>query len=521
MDDDDVDLRTPDEAQEDARRKYEALIATLAHIPERRFLTAVWAVRGVQSDYAESAKNRLVELPPEAITKEFATDHSIHPWELETLINERLSIKISALFQTHAPERWPQIVALVNLVRSIENDEYLVFNDPDDVLDHIFSIGNRQFAWQQGFGTKQQIFRNIFVYGQGKCASRFCEKNEITINEFTKACFVFYAQLQSRPDIIRNTDLTSVDISSHCREATLQIISRHISKLKIIAGERRGHVGEMAYKPSVLRQFPLIGVTARSHRLVAPLPELLLERMTVGLFYDVIDGGGAIREEIGKRFEEYVKMILSYFLPEVTVSRETKYMTKRGQVKSPDLLLSFERDAIDVVLECKALRLPVTSRFGVFDKEDRGYRDMIKGVKQIWRYILDTRLNRTGAELSHSIIGALVTLDSWFVAAPTRQEKVLATARDEFTRENDDWQEDDLIDISFVYIPELERLLAFGDSKVVLNTFRRTADDRKRGFSFDKAQEEGELKEENFQKFPFDEMLQNLLPWWEQVITAR
>src|SRR3546814_8050672 len=68
---------------------------------------------------------------------------------------------------------------------------------------------------------------------------------------------------------------------------------------------RKGH-RHTAYRPSILRDFPIIAFGEKGERLRAPIPELIMYRYTSGLYLDVVQGGSAVWTDIGTRFERYV-----------------------------------------------------------------------------------------------------------------------------------------------------------------------------------------------------------------------
>ena len=137
------------------------LLATLASTPIIKFLDAIWAARAFQSGRAAAALKYLVDAPEDGADSALTNPHAIYPWELELLANERLAIPVDALYLEARPMHWPQLASLVNLVRSLENEESAKFSSERDIIDHIFRIGSRQFGWQNGFLSRQIIFRNV------------------------------------------------------------------------------------------------------------------------------------------------------------------------------------------------------------------------------------------------------------------------------------------------------------------------------------------------------------------------
>ena len=376
-----------DAALDVLNEKRAILHANLASTPDTRLLNAVWAIQAIQNGNQDRALQILSNTPKEVIGADISSGYAVHPWELELLINERLAINPEALFQVVAPESWPQIAYFTNLIRSIENAEAAIYPSDNPMADLLYKIANRQFEWQIGFLTRQQLFRTAYVYGQGVCADHFFNRYGISIDDFSATCFSYFVLFTDAPNTFQNVDLSLIGISTETQAKALRIITKQIRDIKIITAHQRKEDGEIAYKPSPIRLFPIIGVSARSYKICCPLPDLLANRMTYGLFYDVIDGGGPIRKEIGDQFENYLEVFFRKLLPEVELIREISINDRRGSRKSCDILITDiqYQNKVKLLIECKATRLSFDSRFKKFDKDDRGYQDMVKGVVQIWK----------------------------------------------------------------------------------------------------------------------------------------
>ena len=243
--------------------------------------------------------------------------------------------------------------------------------------------------------------------------------------------------------------------------------------------------------------------------------------MTSGLFYDVIDGGGGVIEEIGKRFEAYAELAFLHLAPEFEIQREFSYKTKLGERKSSDLMILDDNRKVSHLIECKANRLSRVARFGDFQPDDRGYLDMIKGVTQIWRFVADVRAGLTDCEIAASPIGGILTLDSWFVAAPKRQNTVIEKAREICDSKYPEVAVADQIPIAFLYMSEFERGMAMGQARSLLDTFAFLATSEGRGYQFDIAMRRDGEKFGPTREFPFEDYLNELLPWWRNLAKLR
>lgn len=502
--------------------KRAVLRATLASTPDMRLLNAVWAIQAVHAGNADRALKILKHVPDEAIGADISSGYAIHPWELELLVNERLAVSPEALFQHVAPESWPQIAGFTNLIRSIENAESAVYPTENPLADLLFKIANRQFEWQIGFLTRQQLFRTAFVYGQGLCADYFQQKYGISVDDFSAVCFAYYALFLDAPNTFRNVDLSLMGISTEIQERALSIITRQVRTIKSITVSQRHIDCEIAYKPSPIRMFPIIGVSARSYKICCPLPELLANRMTYGLFYDVIGGGGSIREEIGSQFEKYLETFFHKLMPDIDLRREFTIHDPKGARKSCDMLIceNGSNDSVQFLLECKATRLSYSSRFKKFDKDDRGYQDMIKGVIQIWRTASDIRKGNTPYSLLSDAVGTIITLDAWFLAAPARQDSIIHEAS---LRVQGDVQitKDDMLPIAFIYMPELERSMMYSDKDSLIEGIIYLSKPENRGYSLDHFAVKNSEGITDQGSFPFEDKIGDILPWWGRITELR
>ncbi|HEX8215173.1 MAG TPA: hypothetical protein VF582_06840, partial [Allosphingosinicella sp.] len=183
-----------------------------------------------------------------------------------------------------------------------------------------------------------QFHRYVFIYGQGVCAEYFREAHGVTIPEMTMMGFALMAAFLEHPTYDRRGDLAMIGLTPETRERVLSLITAPLAQVRALAGKIRAGGAETAYRPSVLRQFPCISVGHGRRYLLAPLPQLIIARVTSGLFYDVVRGGGPVREDYGRRFETYALRYLDAALPELRVIPEWRYGPRGSAVDTPDLL---------------------------------------------------------------------------------------------------------------------------------------------------------------------------------------
>ena len=148
-----------------------------------------------------------------------------------------------------------------------------------------------------------------------------------------------------------------------------------------------------AFLPSIFRQYPLVCLNDQASEFIAPIPEMLLMRVTSGLYYDLIPGGQPLLNEANDRFEEYCASYIESLMKRFKVSRAYRYEPKKGApVDTPDLLV---KDGGKVILaaECKATKLTYLAQFAEdpFEAEKKQYLQIANGVFQLWRFFSHVR----------------------------------------------------------------------------------------------------------------------------------
>lgn len=136
----------------------------------------------------------------------------------------------------------------------------------------------------------------------------------------------------------------------------------------------------VAYDFQPLLSYPV--VLTHPQEVVVPIPKLLLDRITTGIFHDFsnyLDGGkgsktARFRTMFGELFERYVHMQLLLVFDEDELVYESPYRTSEGQKSTPDWTVN-SKDAL-AGIEC---------RTGTFSLESRKTGDEHRVDKDIER----------------------------------------------------------------------------------------------------------------------------------------
>lgn len=152
---------------------------------------------------------------------------------------------------------------------------------------------------------------------------------------------------------------------------------------------------------NLLRRYPLI--QPRRHELIAPIPQLVLQRVTRGIYYDLMDAHAAgtrnpFLEQFGRVFEQYVGELLKAAYGSDRVFHEPVY--GKEEQRGPDWIL-LDGD-VAILFECTVSGTRLVTR-SVAETEDVT-RDFLKVYgERIAKYkskVDDLKAGRTGLDVS-------------------------------------------------------------------------------------------------------------------------
>lgn len=499
--------------QRDRARK--RLRNALAIAPDEPFLQMIWAISALHAGRPDLAA-RLIEFPPEAAEQKLGDQLTIHAWELETLVNQLILTPSKPGERYYPCLTFSTASEFTNYLRNAENADYAAKGNPNQVLNEMHRIGQRQFPWQRPAANLPDFYRPLYLYGQGRCSEAFQAAHGLTVSQFALIGFALFATFMGRPYIDRTYDLSSLGISPAQLEAGLNLLSIRsdaaAAELRRIIQAAGANAWPIAYKPSLLRSRPVLAFGDRGERLRAPLPDLILQRVTFGLYYDVFQPGGALRNEIASRFETYAADLLQAMMPAFDVEPSYAYAAGRGrQVDAPDVLVN-QGGELAVVIECKATKLTFGAQFSedpAADAQAR-YAEIGKGVFQIWRFVAHCRMRRTRHQINTTTRGLLLTLDTWLVMARDLQAHVREIASG-LADADPDILEEDRRPVLFAAAQDFENLLSEVDEHGFVRTLDAGTEDRFLGWILPNiARDLGPPVERK--KYPFEP--NELLPWW-------
>jgi hypothetical protein len=505
------------------RDRYRKKLQELLSIADdEAFFEMIWAIDALQSERVEAA-SRCIRFPPEAATSEMASHFRIYKWELETLINQ-------LLITPKAPPRSDRNRILdcrkfaagantTNFLRKLENAESGIYLQRFSIWTEMHRIGQRQFPWQRGrFAVL--LYRYAYIYGQGECRSYFERANGISMNEFSLIGFALYPAFQDYSQVQRRFSLTEFDVSPAVFEAALSLLSAPIAQARcgaasLIRGIQEKHRAlPIADHPSFLRGFPIVSFETNGSRLRAPIPELILLRITSGLFYDLIKGGSHLRNEAADRFEQYSAEYISAMMRRFDVNRSHKYRISGNEFDTPDILVK-DGGKVAVAIECKARKLSFGAQFSddPIEEAKEGFEELAKGVFQLWRYFSHARRGLVASDIIRpDAYGMVLTLDTWLMMSGPLQGQLVAAAA-KLAETEPEITAEDRCAVVFCSIHDLETTLANATEDSFLRTMGAACEGRFVGWILPNIHRETEDRAQTRKPFPFQ--VGDVLPWWK------
>jgi hypothetical protein len=422
--------------------------------------------------------------------------------------------------------KFNSVAELVNRLRKLEDLESAVYlrSGPFNVLGELHRIAQRQFHWQRGYLNLPQFYRYAFIYAQGKCGEYFEKTYGLPITELNFVGFALFTQSMRLPWISRTFTVPELELTTDLMKRALPLLlisaDRARDETKKITADvnvRHGRTIPTAFLPSILRRHPLVCLNDEANEFIAPIPEVLLMRVTSGLYYDLIPGGQALLNEANDRFEEYCAAYIDALMERFKATRTYRYEPKKGvSVDTPDLLVR-DGEKIVLVVECKATKLTYLAQFAEdpFEAENKQYLQIANGVFQLWRFFSHVRRGLVKESVHADTSAMVLTLDSFLMMSRELKAKIIEEATSLAEKEGDIAAEDRR-HIIFCPIHGLEEVLSISTEDSFLATLRVAREEKYIGWELREINREEATGEERIEpkKFPFK--LDDLLPWWKR-----
>jgi len=394
------------------------------------FLQMVWAIDALRSGRRAVAA-RLLTFPRQVADQSIGSRFAIHQWELETLLIQLLLTPQQAREARHlCSARLQQF----RLSREIDEPSPQIGggrkrNLPTRRRYHHFRRVASHHATSIPLAARlfqlTAILPVCLIYAQGKCGEYFEKTFGLPITELNLVGFALFGQSMRTPWIMRDFTIPEIGLTADLLKRALPLILISVDRAReetrnIIDAltAKHGRPIPTAFLPSILRRYPLVSPDNKAKPFVAPIPDVLLMRVTSGLYYDLIPGGQALLNEASDRFEKYSAAYIDAQMVRFNVDRAYRYETRKGApVDTPDLLVK-DGEKLVLVVECKATKLTYLAQFAEdpFEAEKKQYLQIANGVFQLWRFFSHVRRGLVKEPVDIDTSAMVLTLDPFTTA---------------------------------------------------------------------------------------------------------
>lgn len=508
------------------QKNVRALKDMLSGCDDRGFLQLAWSINMLQSSFGADVTPFLT-YPIKAATPDMGSEFAVRKWEIETMLATLLATPKKAHRQGvplahYRLDKFDTMATAVNYLRHAEDYQSGDYLNDNNIMLEMSRIAQRQFGWQRGFASTERLYRYVFVYGQGNCAAYFADRYGMSIKDFLKVGFYLFTQLHRAP-WAKPVAIEGLGVDVPLIERALPLVAKNLTDIRAesarLIGQLQGGAAQrMAYFPSVLRRYPVIR-DASIGKYIAPLPQLVMFRMTAGLYYDFASGPQQLITEANARFEQYVRQLVEAYLPRFRALPSHRFGPKKAKMDSPDVLVQ-DGDQIVAIMECKATKLTYEAQFAddPMEAAKNAFGQIVKGIAQLWRFF--SRVRRgvyDGPVVSPQAHAILLTMDAWMQMADMQRDQAILAARNLIVDEPE-VTGDDQRPIIFCSMQDLADVMIVSDEDQFLLALDSAKLDKYKGWDFRQVRRDA-AGQENGKTFPFD--VGELLPWWNTLQQAQ
>ena len=499
---------TSDGIYREKRKYWEAkLWDLLKPIDMKSLVIMSWALEAIRSDRAEAA-GRHLDFPEPVEGHKIKGKYYIPPWSVDALLNEKLTMgdrgKSEKLLNLKV---WGAVVRLMNTYSGLDNVDGQIDAEPGGIVAAMPRLFWPQYDWQLGFNNVTRLGRAWFVYGNPAGKLAFEEKYKIKLEVFLRVSFFIYGAVIFNPAVSLKT-LEGLGLSRADIIKTKNIIGATFKKQVQHAVDIRSENTPRAFKRSILKERPIcIDGKIYSEVLYVPSRDMLLKRISDGLYYDVVQNAEA-RRTSGEYFEKLCYKLLKHYSSAndfVSEEKDTPYG------KSADLFWMNDSEATGVIVECKIRRLPhrVLTSPNPWEECQEDFEDIIKGVVQIWRTHHALFKNST-----EKIVGLVWQYESWTLMGNSFISRLFSMANAK--ADNLKIPKSSRIPVALVGHPDFERCLRYYDRETVIKGVELSMSDDFHGFMLHTIIESFAEREEHGEGFDYSEVASESVSWWNE-----
>jgi hypothetical protein len=312
----------------------------------------------------------------------------------------------------------PAAFKAMNMIYELDNKTWGAHaSRSNDIMIQLSRIAFKQFPWQSPL-TNGVLSRYHMLYSHTLVAPIVEAEFGMTANEFFQLILFLVYELMQRPTPTF-AFLTEAEPSIRSSvEALSDRISRPVTELRQMMVEKQSFDVNWAYSFNPLREFPLINMGS-PRSTICPAPPVLLQRLTDGLYFDLMRADKGFGDAIGHAFEAYVGKVAEAISNEhFTLVPEMRW--GKPEKRSVDWIIADHSATLFV--ECKLARLDIASQTEISPEPAfvAAIERLAKHIGQLYATLSDALAGRyphwqPDTRPIHPIV---VTFYNWFAFGP-------------------------------------------------------------------------------------------------------
>jgi len=347
--------------------------------------------------------------------------YGAHLWEFETLAKE-IIINSPKYGKSKSLDNWNNLASAVNRLKKLEDTIAAEFSSQDNVLVELHRIAHRQFPWQS-HNQKQKLIRYWKIYFA--LQPHFSQVYDVDLDVFITIGMLLFGSFTENFAINYPLNIKVNGISQTHIDNFLSHICMGNDELsdELKSQLRMSH--EFVYAYHSLKAYPLVRFYYNSQDFITcPLPTLLFNRITDGVFYDLVNLSG-FDNDFGDSFQAYVGEYLEQ-ASNCSVLPEQIYGSRRHRRRTVDwIALDHENTAL--FIECKAKRLTMLAKNALDNLEDlqKDLRKLAEAVVQTYQTTLDYETGlypQLEFVANRKVYLLIVTLEEWYLFGDKTQD---------------------------------------------------------------------------------------------------
>lgn len=353
----------------------------------------------------------------------------IWPWTLDILSREVI------LHAGRHPRPARRLSQYKDLAKAINSVVKMSDVDPDadiDIMLHMHRLAHQQFPWQSGGWNRASVIRAWKIYGEDRLDGMVRAKYGMSMQQVIWLGFATGGNFLSKWGMTTRTDYRDpLSIPQEASAAFFETLVKTPRQLREVALDHQSLDDSWAYTWNPLRAHPLVRYDPqRPDYVMCPVPRFAQERITTGVFYDIVNENG-FSDAFGPAFQRYVGEVLEAACGDtLTITAEKEYVVGKDRKDGVDWTLS---DASGVLfIECKTKRMSLGAKdLTDLGRLDKDLDELSKTIVQHYKNIDDVLAGRTPAAIpTGSVFMVVVTLESWHLMSRTVRQQLAAKVVD-------------------------------------------------------------------------------------------